>query len=207
VGNVQTAQGARTDSGPPRDCEGAQAGLGKDTSSSRSSSTVQNSCAPEPPAHRPARPAAAAAALVSLRGLGKTKTRVRPSVPWPLLSLRGYSLHPSLLALLFSSRSPPPSLLLPLPMSLLYTHSFSPPPPSLLLPLPVSLLYTHSLISSRYPAAVPQPEQQALLPPGALREGGGGGTCASCCSKDSAPLQPNERVRPAVGTCGGGGGG
>jgi len=36
---------------------------------------------------------------------------------------------------------PPPPLLLPLPVSLLYTHSL----PSLLLPLPVSLLYTHSL--------------------------------------------------------------
>jgi hypothetical protein len=36
---------------------------------------------------------------------------------------------------------PPPSLLLPLPMSLLYTHS----PPSLLLPLPMSLLYTPSV--------------------------------------------------------------
>ena len=45
---------------------------------------------------------------------------------------------------------PPPSLLLPLPVSLLYTPSVdnrldSPPPTSLLLPLPVSLLYTPSL--------------------------------------------------------------
>ena len=54
-------------------------------------------------------------------------------------------------------RPPPPSLLLPLPVSLLYTHLPPPPyccpypcpyctltsPPSLLLPLPVSLLYTH----------------------------------------------------------------
>ena len=44
---------------------------------------------------------------------------------------------------------PPPSLLLPLPMSLLYTLGVEmvtarpcPPPPSLLLPLPMSLLYT-----------------------------------------------------------------
>ena len=47
------------------------------------------------------------------------------------------------------SARPPPFLLLPLPMSLLYTPSVDnsfdvapPPPPSLLLPLPVSLLYT-----------------------------------------------------------------
>jgi len=43
------------------------------------------------------------------------------------------------------SQRPPPSLLLPLPMSLLYTPSVDnrAPPPSLLLPLPMSLLYTH----------------------------------------------------------------
>ena len=42
-------------------------------------------------------------------------------------------------ALYLDAVPPPPSLLLPLPVSLLYTHS-------LLLPLPVSLLYTHSLL-------------------------------------------------------------
>ena len=43
--------------------------------------------------------------------------------------------------------SAPPSLLLPLPVSLLYTRSLC-PPPSLLLPLPMSLLYPPSVDNS-----------------------------------------------------------
>jgi hypothetical protein len=69
-------------------------------------------------------------------------------------------------------RLPPPSLLLPLPVSLLYT-----PPTSLLLPLPVSLLYTHSLppyccpypcpyctLTERHGAVVPPPSPLLPLP-------------------------------------------
>ena len=46
----------------------------------------------------------------------------------------------------------PPSLLLPLPVSLLYTHSL---PPSLVLALPVSLLHTRSLAPYGWPYLCP----------------------------------------------------
>jgi hypothetical protein len=64
-----------------------------------------------------------------------------------------------LAAAIWAKCAPPPSLLLPLPMSLLYTPSL---PPSLLLPLPMSLLYTPSVDISYSFTRAPRP-----APPGA----------------------------------------
>ena len=64
-----------------------------------------------------------------------------PRNPRPRSATRPAARPPRTLAVLAAPADRSPSLLLPLPMSLLYTH---PPPLSLLLPLPMSLLYTHS---------------------------------------------------------------